>query len=217
MDLTTLGAWVSIVLIAATVTTGLLAGLYFAFSCAVMPGLAVTSDTTLVESMQRINEKIINGWFIPVFVGGVVLPITAAIMVAVDGETDVLLWTLAAAVLAVVGFVITASRNVPLNNQLDKAGPIEAMDDARTVRMAFEGPWTRWNTYRTIVTTLVSAGFSPAVPKGPLALPPNSPSHHAVPSGQGGFTSTQNRACPIPCFSTVTRTPSRCSNSRFCT
>ena len=98
MDHTTLGDWVSIVLIAATVTTGLLAGLYFAFSCAVMPGLAAASDTALVESMQRINEKIINGRFIPVFVGGVVLPIAAAIMVAIDGETGVLLWTVAAAV-----------------------------------------------------------------------------------------------------------------------
>ena len=63
-----------------------------------MPGLAVASDTTLVESMQRINEKIINGRFIPLFVGGVVLSVAAAIMVAIDGETDVLLWTVAAAV-----------------------------------------------------------------------------------------------------------------------
>ena len=68
----------------------------------------------------------------------------------------------------------------------------------------------------TNAPTLVTAGFEPANAKGPPGTLPNRLSHHAVPSGQGGLTSTQNRACPTPCFSTVTRTPSRCSSSRFC-
>lgn len=120
MDLTTLGDWVSIVLIAATVTTDLLAGLYFAFSCAVMPGLAVASDTTLVESMQRINEKIINGRFISVFVGGVVLPVTAAIMVPIDGETDVLLWAVRPRCDKALDGVVRAGRGVDRDRDRDR-------------------------------------------------------------------------------------------------
>lgn len=163
MDLTTLDSWVSIVLIAATVMTGLLAGLYFAFSCAVMPGLAAASDTSFVESMQKINERIINGWFIPVFLGGMALPVAAAILATIDGETEVMLWADAAAVFAVLGFVITVSRNVPLNNQLESAGSIDTMADIKTVRRAFEGPWTRWNHYRTGAMTVALAALVIAV------------------------------------------------------
>jgi uncharacterized membrane protein len=39
-------------LIAATITTGLIAGLFFAFACAVMPGLHRTEDRTFVDAMR---------------------------------------------------------------------------------------------------------------------------------------------------------------------
>jgi hypothetical protein len=67
----------------------------------------------------------------------------------------------------------------------------------------------------TNAPTLVTASRSPPWSKGPLGVSPNSPSHHVVPSGHGGLTSTQNRAWPTPCFSTVTRSPIRFRNSRF--
>ena len=51
------------VLLAATVTTGWMVGLYWSFSIAVMPGLARADDRTFVTGMQGINRAILNGWF----------------------------------------------------------------------------------------------------------------------------------------------------------
>ena len=47
-------------LAAATITTGLMAGLYYAYACSVMPGLSRTDDRTFVSAMQQINVAIIN-------------------------------------------------------------------------------------------------------------------------------------------------------------
>ena len=52
------------VLAEATLVTGLVAGLSFAYSCSVMPGLAATDDRTFVGTMQSINRRILNGWFL---------------------------------------------------------------------------------------------------------------------------------------------------------
>jgi uncharacterized membrane protein len=43
-------------LVAATVTTGLMAGMFFAYSFSVMPGLARVDDRTFVLAMQHINH-----------------------------------------------------------------------------------------------------------------------------------------------------------------
>ena len=69
---TTMGFWASGSLLAATVTTGLMAGLFAAFSYAVMPGLGRAGDAAFVEGMQKINVAILNGWFGICF-GGAVL------------------------------------------------------------------------------------------------------------------------------------------------
>ena len=48
------------VLAAATITTGLMAGLYYAYACSVMLGLSRTGDRTFVSAMQQINVAILN-------------------------------------------------------------------------------------------------------------------------------------------------------------
>ena len=54
MDLPLLDA----LLVASTLTTGLVAGLFYAFSCAVMPGLRRTDDAVLVATMTAVNRAI---------------------------------------------------------------------------------------------------------------------------------------------------------------
>src|SRR4051812_41285218 len=51
------------VLGAATLTTGLMAGLFYAFDVSVMPGLSRTDDRTFVTAMRSINEAIENPLF----------------------------------------------------------------------------------------------------------------------------------------------------------
>jgi hypothetical protein len=59
----------SIVLGLATLTTGLMAGVYYAYACSVMLGLARTSDRTFIDVMQQINVAIQNPVFFAAFSG----------------------------------------------------------------------------------------------------------------------------------------------------
>jgi len=56
-------------LLAATLTTAVMAGLFYAYSCSVLPALRGADAAVLVEVMQRINRAILNGWFVLCFVG----------------------------------------------------------------------------------------------------------------------------------------------------
>jgi hypothetical protein len=51
-------------LMAATVSTGLVAGVFALYAHTIMPGLAKTDDRTFVGAFQSIDRAIINPWFI---------------------------------------------------------------------------------------------------------------------------------------------------------
>lgn len=144
-------------LVAATVAVGLLAGLYLAFAYAVMPGLARAGDQAFVGAMQGINVAILNGWFFLVFFGAVAFPALAAVLHLGRGVRGVLPWIVAGSVLSVAGFLITVALNVPLNEQLDAAGPVDRIADPAAVRAAFETAWNRWNLTRGLITTAAFA------------------------------------------------------------
>ena len=69
-----------LVLGAAALTMGLLAGLFYAYSVSVMPGLAQADDRTLVDAMQHINEAIENPVFLLTFFGAPLLAVAALIL-----------------------------------------------------------------------------------------------------------------------------------------
>ncbi|WP_046468541.1 anthrone oxygenase family protein [Allosalinactinospora lopnorensis] len=142
-----------VTLIAATLTMGLAAGLFYAFAVAVMPGLGQSSDRTFVETMQRINVAIVNGWFLVVFFGPLVLPLAAAALHLPVGGRAALPWIAAAFLLYGATIVITIARNIPMNNALDAAGPVDRIADPGEVRARFEGSWVRWNVVRAITST----------------------------------------------------------------
>ncbi|MFJ6619880.1 DUF1772 domain-containing protein [Kitasatospora sp. NPDC091335] len=145
-------------LIAATVTMGLVSGLFYGFSISVMPGLKRTDDRTVIEVMQRVNAAILNGWFILGYLGAFVFTALAlALHVPSDGR-DVLPALIAALVCYTVSMGITNKVNIPLNNALEKAGPVAAISEPAAVRRAFEGPWVRANVWRTVLCT-ASVGF----------------------------------------------------------
>lgn len=131
-----------VVLVVATITSGLMAGLFFAFSCAVMLGLGGVEDRVFVDVMRRINRSIQNGLFGLVFVGSL-LSSAAAVVIG-----DV--WGRVGGGLFLVSLLITFVVNIPLNNRLDAA------DDVAAARRAFEGRWVRWNHVRMVFST---AGF----------------------------------------------------------
>ncbi|MFI0899185.1 DUF1772 domain-containing protein [Streptomyces sp. NPDC020983] len=147
------GTLSGLVLLAATLTTGLMAGLYFAFSVAVMPGLGRSGDRTLVEAMQRINVAILNGWFTLAFGGALVLGIAAAVLHRGGTGRPALPWIVAGVVLYALSLLITMGFSVPLNNRLADAGTPGRIHDLAAVRARFESAWIHWNIARTLVST----------------------------------------------------------------
>lgn len=148
-----MGFWAGATLVAATITTGLMAGLFAAFSYAVMPGLAKAGDLAFVDGMQRINVAILNGWFGVCFGGALVFPIVAALL---HRGRPALPWIAAGLIFYVLTLVVTMAVNVPLNNRLLAAGDPARIGDLAAVREQFEAAWVRWNVVRTVLCT---AGF----------------------------------------------------------
>ena len=145
-------SWATGTLLAAVLTAGLMAGLFAAFSYAVMPGLGQAGDAAFVAGMQKINVAILNGWFGICFGGALVFSVAAAALHLAAGRRAALPWIVAGLVLYLLTLVVTAAVNVPLNDKLAAAGPT----DPHAAREAFEASWVRWNVVRTVTCT---AGF----------------------------------------------------------
>ncbi|MBF9134193.1 DUF1772 domain-containing protein [Plantactinospora sp. S1510] len=140
-------------LIAATLATGLMAGLFTSFAYAVMPALRRADDRTLVVTMQQINRAIVNGWFMTSFLGAPALAIVA-LATHWNGELRrALPWIAAGFLLYLVMFGITMGLNVPLNNQLEAAGDPDRHADLAAVRERFEARWIAYNLVRAVAAT----------------------------------------------------------------
>jgi uncharacterized membrane protein len=143
-----------LVLIIAGVLTGLLAGVFFGFSVAVNGGLHRLKAGEYVRAMQSINKVIINPLFMLSFMGPALLLPLAAFLYR-DGDA---FWLLtAASTLYVIGvFGVTAGGNVPLN---DKLATVTSTDPAAldAARLAFEKPWNRLHTIRTLCAVAATA------------------------------------------------------------
>jgi len=141
-------------LVAATVTMGLMAGVFGLYTHTIMPGLGRTDDRTFVGAFQSIDRAIINPLFLATFVGALVLTgLAAALHLGADGRS-VLPWAVAAFVLYLAVFVITIGVNVPLNDGLKAAGAPDRIADLAAVRERFnEAKWIRWNLVRTVACT----------------------------------------------------------------
>jgi uncharacterized membrane protein len=146
------------VLVVAAVTTGLMAGLFTAFTYSVMPGLRRSSDHTFVEAMQGINKAIVNPVFMLPFMGTIPL-LGLAVFLAWRGDDhrSVLPWLIAALVLYLVGFMVTVGVNVPLNDELARAGDPDRIARLTKVRAEFEDKWVLWNIVRALLHTAAFA------------------------------------------------------------
>jgi uncharacterized membrane protein len=143
----------AVALVSAMVTVGVMAGVFFAYTVAVMPGLGRSDDRTFVGAFQQIDHAIVRPVFLLTFLGALLLTGVAA---GVNlGEPERLPWIGAAFLLYLIGFVLTFRVNVPLNNAIKAAGDPDRIDDLAGVRARFnEARWRRSNLVRTVVTTL---------------------------------------------------------------
>ncbi|MGW0752330.1 anthrone oxygenase family protein [Streptomyces sp. NPDC002587] len=148
----------SATLVAATVGTGLMAGLYFAFDISVMPGLGRGDDQTYVTAMRNINEAIDNGLFGLLFLGAFLATGVAAAQQQRGGRPDAARWGWLAFALYGLSLAVTAIVNIPLNNQLARAGA-----DVSAARSRFGGRWALGNVVRTVACTAALAALGRAL------------------------------------------------------
>jgi uncharacterized membrane protein len=145
---------IEVLVVAAIVGAGLMAGLLFAFSSFVMRALTQLPAEYGMRAMQRINVEIINPLFLLVFLG------TAALCAAVGALAWRALpapaagWWLLGALAYLAGpFAITLLFNVPLNNRLAGA----AAERAAEVWPDYVRRWLGWNHLRTLLAVVAVA------------------------------------------------------------
>jgi uncharacterized membrane protein len=143
-----------IVLAAATVAVGLIAGLYFAWAVAVMPGIGGLDDRAFVDAAQQLDDAIRNPLFFGIFAAGFALTGAAVYLVGRLGLRQVVPWIVAALVLYGIQSLITMGIHEPLNTDLVDAGDPSRIADPAAVRDAFEDEWVAWHVVRTFLSTV---------------------------------------------------------------
>jgi uncharacterized membrane protein len=143
-------------LVAATVTSGLLAGVFLFYAHTVMPGVRQADDDSFMTTFALLDRSIVNPWFMATgFLGA---PALTALAAALYTGESVVWWILAALVLHVVMIVVTARAHLPRNDAL-KAADERPDRDPTTARAAFdEQGWVRWNLLR-VLTSVVALGL----------------------------------------------------------
>ncbi|MFF0745814.1 DUF1772 domain-containing protein [Streptomyces sp. NPDC004111] len=140
-------------IIVPTVLIGLMAGLFFAFDVSVMPGLADGDNRTYVTAMQHFNASIDgNGLFGMAFVCALLVAVASAVVELRKGRKQIALWVGIAAVLYFIVLMITFSVNIPLNNELARAGSAAKLTDFSIVEK-FKTTWVTTNILRTLLCT----------------------------------------------------------------
>jgi uncharacterized membrane protein len=164
-----------IVLGAAVIAMGLVAGLFFFSSVAVMPALTAADDRTLVDAMQQMIVKIENPAFFLAFLGAPVLAAVALVQARRSGSPVIARWIVAGLALYSLMVVITFVVHLPLNEDLRNAGDPDRIENLAAVRDDFVTPWVAWDIVRTLASVAAFGFLTWAlVLRGRSALPARS-------------------------------------------
>lgn len=145
-----------IISILALLSTGLSAGLFYAWSVSVIPGTKRMADHSYLEAMQQINRAILNPGFFAIFFGSLLLMLWSSYLEFKADLSPSFFFTLAALIVYIAGTVgVTAVGNVPLNEALDlielnKLGASEL----KMTRQAYELKWNRLHHVRTVFSII---------------------------------------------------------------
>lgn len=140
--------------------SGLIAGLFFAFSTFIMTALGRIEPRAGIAAMNAINAVILRSLFMPVFFGTTLASAILVVLAALDFARPGAVTMAAAGVIYVLGmFVCTIVFNVPRNNALAKSDPA----GADGVWMRYLKEWTFWNHVRTLASIAACALYIAAI------------------------------------------------------
>lgn len=141
------------ILIAATLGSGMMAGLFCSFSNFVMQALSDIPPPKGIAAMQSINVVIVKPTFLIVFFGTGVACALALCLGWQQLDEGALAWAIAGGAVYVSGsIVVTIAFNVPLNNRL-AAVDSESEEGVKMWEIYLER-WVRWNHVRSIATII---------------------------------------------------------------
>jgi uncharacterized membrane protein len=135
--------------IASTVASALISGVFFAFSVFVMRALAIMPPAQGILAMQRINITVINPLFLGVFLG--TAPLLGVTAYVGRRAPDSFAWLLASFFVYLLGSVgVTMAFNVPRNNRLASLEATSA--EAAAYWPAYVREWLVWNHVRCMAS-----------------------------------------------------------------
>ncbi|MER6731906.1 DUF1772 domain-containing protein [Streptomyces puniciscabiei] len=136
-----------VLVVVAIVGTGLMAGVFCAFSTFVMRGLATLPPAQGVAAMNAINAAAVRPAFMAVFTGSAVLSAMIAVVTFVVWPDEGKLALLLGSALYLLGsFGLTIVANVPRNDRLARMPP--GAPEAAVYWTAYVREWTWWNHVR---------------------------------------------------------------------
>lgn len=141
----------------AALGSGLVAGVFYAFSTFVMAGLGRVAPDEGARAMQAINETVLTPWFLGVFVGLAPLCIGLGVVAVLNWGEPGTGWLLAGGLTYLLGtFAETPAVHIPMNDRLAELDADHEEGQAYWAHYLVR--WTRWNHVRT-AAALVAAGL----------------------------------------------------------
>ena len=142
----------------AALGSGLIAGVFFIFSFAIMRALSRITPFSGMWAMQSINIYILNPVFLGVFLGTAIICAGLAIGAVLRWHLPGAGWLLAGTMTYIVGSIgITMIFNVPMNNALMVADP--ATPEGLQLWANYLTNWTFWNHVRTFASLAACASL----------------------------------------------------------
>ncbi|ARO28478.1 hypothetical protein NXC14_CH00470 [Rhizobium sp. NXC14] len=145
-------------LVAAAIGSGLVAGIFFAFSTFIMSAFSRIPAEQGIAAMNSINVTIVRSPFMGLFVPTAILCLVIAVLAVIDWRGGASALMLAgAAIYVFASFLSTIIFNVPMNDALEKVSGSGA--EAVALWTSYVRDWTWWNHVRTVASLLASAAF----------------------------------------------------------
>lgn len=142
--------------------TGMVAGVFLAFSTFVMAALGRLSPAIGISTMQMINITVINPLFMLVLFGSAAFSLVLAYVAIRQGLTDRNTMLIAGAAFYLIGSIaVTMIINVPLNGSLAVLDPQSS--ESSTIWASYLQNWTFWNHVRGLASIASCAAFIRAI------------------------------------------------------
>lgn len=146
-------------ILCAALGSGLIAGVFFAFSSFIMRALARLEPADGIAAMQAINITVITPLFIGILIGLAPLCLLLGGWALLTWSDPGSVFVLAGSVLYLVGtLLVTIVFHIPMNDAL---AVVDVQGEGAVEHWHhYVARWTAWNHVRTIAALLAAAAFT---------------------------------------------------------